>query len=515
VNYRAGGGWTKLELRGTPLLPEAKGDAWIHIRKGYVDIKALFEKLGSPSIYGPEYLTYVLWAITPEGRATNLGELVRSSDSDKSSKLDVTTELQAFGLIVTAEPYFAVVRPSDTIVMENIFRRNTDDFFGIDATVSLLKRGAYIANGPDELDSFSDIPLGLAQARNAVRIAACAGALELAPEAMQRARMLLAQAEIENADGSSRKTTTFSREAVQTAEDARLQTAQRIEEARLADDRQEALDRIAAANDKAEREAQLRAEADRARMQADSAQRLEAERRLRAEDAERQATDKAELAQQEIARTKAAAEELAAKERAERVRLEAERALMAAEAERARAESARASEEALRAAKVAEDARLAAERAELEKAQLRNDIARQLSLILETRETARGLIVSMSDVLFDTAQYSLKPGAREKLAKVSGILLSHPGLTLEVEGYTDDVGADDYNQTLSERRAMSVRDFLTQQGISPLVITARGFGESQPVASNDTPDGRMRNRRVELVVSGDAIGKPTDREIGK
>ncbi len=131
-------------------------------------------------------------------------------------------------------------------------------------------------------------------------------------------------------------------------------------------------------------------------------------------------------------------------------------------------------------------------------------------MILETRDTARGLIVNMSDVLFDSGRYTLRTGAREKLAKVSGILLAHPGLRTEVEGYTDDVGGDDYNQKLSVERAATVRDYLVQQGVGMGAVSAVGFGMTRPVASNDTPTGRQQNRRVELVVSGEIIGQ----EIG-
>src|SRR5260221_105471 len=153
-----------------------------------------------------------------------------------------------------------------------------------------------------------------------------------------------------------------------------------------------------------------------------------------------------------------------------------------------------------------EKARQAAAQAEAEKAQLRAQLLSQLNSILQTRDSARGLIVDMSHVLFDTGSYTLKPGAREKLAKISGIVLAHPGLNLQIEGHTDSVGSDDFNQQLSERRAHSVRDFLAEQGVARSSITARGFGKTQPVAGNDTAEGRQRNRRVELVVNGDAIG---------
>src|SRR6202790_267142 len=169
-------------------------------------------------------------------------------------------------------------------------------------------------------------------------------------------------------------------------------------------------------------------------------------------------------------------------------------------------DSASAQDNQCRGEAETEKARRASAQAENEKAQLRAQLLNQLNSILQTRDSARGLIVNMSDVLFDTGSYTLKPGAREKLAKISGILLAHPGLTLQIEGHTDSVGTDDFNQQLSERRADSVRDFLAEQGVAASSITAHGFGKTQPVATNDTANGRQRNRRVELVVNGAAIG---------
>jgi outer membrane protein OmpA-like peptidoglycan-associated protein len=299
------------------------------------------------------------------------------------------------------------------------------------------------------------------------------------PIRSKKAKALLDQAETQARKGENKKTiSTSARQSVQVAEDARLVSLKRQEEARLAAERQAAANRESAAKAQADQEARLRA-------QADEAKQLEAERRARAE-----------------------AEERAARQNAETARLEAERARN--EAAIARLDAARSTDEARQAQQKAEaeaqQARLAAEKAEKEKTELRTNLIKQLNVVLETRDSARGLIVNMSDVLFDTAQHTLKPGAREKLAKVAGILLAHPGLMLEVEGHTDSVGTDDYNQSLSERRAESVKSYLIQQGIDRSSITSRGFGESQPVASNDTADGRQRNRRVELVVSGDIIG---------
>jgi outer membrane protein OmpA-like peptidoglycan-associated protein len=467
VNYRVRGGPTKVDFKGTALLPDAKGDAYVESKKGFIDINAEFKKFKPASVYGPEYLTYVLWAITPEGRATNLGEVILDGDD---GNLHVTTELQSFGMIVTAEPYFAVVQPSDAVVLENLIRKDTEgDVQTIDAKFELMKRGQYTVNAvPADLKPYAldtKTPLDLAQARNAVRIATWAGAERSAPDSLQKAKMLLNEAEaLQSKDESKKKISTVAREAVQAAEDARLVSLKRQEEARLAAERQSAADREAAAKAQADQQTRLRADAD-------AAQRLEIERRARAE-----------------------AEERFAKEKAEVARLEADRA---------RADANRAGEEARLAQQQAKDA---AARAEQEKAQLRADLMKQLNLILETRDTARGLIVNMSDVLFDTAQHTLKPGAREKLAKVAGIVLAHPGLSLEVEGHTDSVGTDEYNQSLSERRAESVKSYLIQQGIPPASIRARGFGESQPVASNDSAAGRQQNRRVELIVSGEPIG---------
>jgi outer membrane protein OmpA-like peptidoglycan-associated protein len=463
INYRHRSGATKVDFRGTPLMPAARGEAKVESKQGYIEIEVEFDELQSATRFGSEFLTYVMWAITPEGRATNLGEVILNGTK---SKLNVTTELQAFGLIVTAEPYFAVAQPSDVVVMENFIRKDTvGKVEEIDAKYELLQRGQYIVNvqpadlRPMTLDKKT--PLDLYEARNAVRIAKWAGADVSAAETFLKASKLLEQAENYKArKAGSKPIAMAAREAVQAAEDARLITLKRQEEERLAQER--------AAS--AEREAQANAATDRAKTEADDAAR---------------------------GRARAEADSAAAQGQAERTKMEAELAAQRAAREK---EAALAESEQARKA--------AAEQAEREKQELRNKLAEQLNLILETRDSARGLIVNMSDVLFDTGKYTLRPVAREKLAKISGIVLAHPSLRLEVEGYTDSVGTDEYNMQLSENRANSVRDFLVGQGTSTSSIAARGFGESQPVATNDTAAGRQQNRRVELVVSGDVIGTP-------
>ena len=500
INYRHRSGATMVDFRGTPLLPKARGEAKVESKQGYIEIEVEFDDLQSATRFGPEYLTYVMWAITPEGRATNLGEVILNGTK---SKLNVTTELQAFGLIVTAEPYFAVSQPSDVVVMENFARKDTlGKVEEISARYELLQRGEYVVNAPPaELKPIAldnKTPLDLYEARNAVRIARWVGANKDAAESYMKAEKLLLQAEAYKARKAGTKPIAMTaREAAQTAEDARLIAVKRQEEQRLEQERQAAADREAEAKAEAAR-AQAQAEEDsRLRAQAETDKRLEAERRARAEAERAVAEAQAELARERALRDQAAAEQA----RSAAARAEAERAAAQAqaEAERARALNEQAS---------AEQARQAAARAEREKAELRSSLVQQLNLILDTRETERGLVINISDVLFDSGQYTLKSIAREKLARVSGIVLAHPGLRLQAEGHTDSVGSDNFNQALSEKRALTVRDFLVEQGIPIASLGAQGFGKTMPVATNDTAAGRQRNRRVELVVAGDVIGIP-------
>ena len=487
INYRHRGGSTTIDFRGTPLLPKARGEAKVESKQGYIEIEVEFDDLVPARKFGPEYLTYVMWAITPEGRATNLGEVLLNDETE--SKLNVTTELQAFGLVVTAEPYFAVSQPSDVVVMENVIRPDTRGKVEyIDAKYELLTRGSYLMNtDPDRIavrHMDRKTPLELYEARNAVQLSQLAGADRYATETFQKASRLLQQAEeYREREQGRRPITMVAREAAQTAEDARLIALQRQDEERVSRAQEAAAAREASAIATAQSESRRREQAEAERASADR-------RRLDAEAAAERAI-----------RERAAAE--AALRAAERATADAERAQQRLADERASAEAARAASQAS-----AEEARQAVARAETEKADLRERLQRQLNIILETRETARGLIVNVSDVLFDTGQHTLRPGAREKLATVAGILLAYPDLRLEVDGHTDNVGDADYNQALSERRAEAVRGYLVQQGIPTTAIAAFGFGESQPVVSNSIPSGRQQNRRVELVVSGESIGRP-------
>ncbi len=504
VNYRNRGGATKIDFQGTPLLPKSHGQAKVESKQGYIEIEVEFRELQPATAYGAEYLTYVMWAITPEGRTTNLGEVLLNGTS---SKLDVTTDLQSFGLIITAEPYFAVTQPSDVVVMENVIRADTRGTVEpVEAKYELLKRGQYTLNvnsadiKPMRLDR--SVPLELFEARNAVQIARWTGAPRYAAETFQKAVDGLANAEGSLSRNAGKKAIAGqAREAVQMAEDARIITVKKMADEELANERKAGVDREAraenaraAAQSEQERIAQ---EAERARIAAQT----EAQRVAREHDAQIAA------AQAETDRLKQNSEARLAAAQSETDRLKRDNDAQAAAAQ-AEADRLKRENDAQRAAAQADLDRAAGEKAQAEadKAQLRAQLLLQFNAILQTRDTARGLIVNMSDVLFDTAKFSLRPGAREKLARVAGILEGHPGLRMQVEGYTDSVGGDDYNQQLSENRATSVRDYLTGAGIPANSVTAKGFGKTLPVASNDTAAGRQQNRRVELVVSGELIG---------
>lgn len=455
VNYQHRSGATKLDFAGTDLMPSANGEAEVNSKRGSIEIKAEFGNLEKPTAFGNEYLTYILWAISPEGRAVNLGEVLVGGNH--RSKLVVTTDLQAFALIVTAEPYYAVRQPSDAVVLENVVREDTKGTTeAVNAKYELMERGGYIPTGYkfDPVILNAKLPLEFFEARNALRIAQSEGAERYASDSYQHAVQLMNDVDryATRKHVDRKPLIAVAREEVQTAEDARAISVRKIDEERQANERQASAD------------AQARSQAQAA-------------------DATRQ------------------------KERAQADAAQAQSDMAANQAASAAAVTA-AQADANQSRLAAQQAQQNAQQAESDKAALRTRLSEQLNSILQTRDSARGLIVSMSDVLFDTGKYSLKPGAREKLAKVAGILLAYPGLNIEVDGYTDNVGGDEMNQQLSENRARSVRDYLVQQGVATNSVSAKGFGNTLPVATNDNAAGRQQNRRVELVVSGDAIGNP-------
>jgi outer membrane protein OmpA-like peptidoglycan-associated protein len=481
VNYRYRSGSSKLDFSGTDLMPSANGEAKVNSKKGSIEIEAEFGNLQTPKTFGNEYLTYVLWAISPEGRAVNLGEVIVGGDD--RSKLRVTTDLQAFALIVTAEPYYAVRQPSNVVVLENVVLKNTKGTSeAVNAKYELTERGGYIPTGYrfDPVILNARLPLEFFEARNALRIAQSEGAEQYANDSYQRAVQLMNNAD-EYATSKhidTKPLIAVSRDAVQTAEDAREIAVKKLDEIRLANERQASSDA----------QAQSQAQAANALQQKDQAQ-FDA---ARDQAAKTQAESDAAQARSDAASARAAT-------------AQAQSDMANSQAASATALSA-AQDDAEQSRLAAQTALASAQQAETDKTAMRAKLSEQLNSILQTRDSARGLIVSMSDVLFDTGRYSLKPGAREKLAKVAGILLAYPGLDIAVGGYTDNVGGDAMNQTLSENRAGSVRDYLVQEGVATNSVSATGFGNTLPVASNDNASGRQQNRRVELLVSGEAIG---------
>jgi outer membrane protein OmpA-like peptidoglycan-associated protein len=478
VDYRHRGGSTRVDLKGTDLMPQASGEAKVESRTGRLEVDAKLSGMQPANKFGLEYLTYVLWAITPEGRANNLGEIILNDDG--KSELHATTGLQAFGLIITAEPYFAVTQPSDLVVAQNIIRSDTKGREeAIDVKYELLPRGLYAAQVEPLRDVVygidSKAPLDLFEARNAVRIARAAKADQYAASTFAKAEQDLKQAEDYYRRKQGRTPIgTVAREASQTAEEARVMSLKRQEEERVQKEKEAAAAREAQAKADAEAESQRRQQAEIERTAAEQAK-AEAQRSKQESD----------LAAQKAAQEKQEAEAAKAAALAQQQALQAEN-------EKARSQ-----------AEESERGRL---KAEEEKAQMRARLLQQLNAVLVTRDTARGLIATMPDVLFETNRFALKPAARESLAKVAGILLAYPDLRLEVDGHTDSVGNDAYNQQLSEKRAASVRDYLARQGIPIASVAMMGFGKTQPIASNATAAGRQQNRRVELVVSGEVIG---------
>jgi outer membrane protein OmpA-like peptidoglycan-associated protein len=460
ISYEHRNGATEIGFEGTPLLAQAKGQARIESKQGRVAIDTQFKGLIPAQKFGPEYLTYVLWAITPEGKTSNLGELLLNGSN---SKIQVTTSLQTFGLIVSAEPYYAVNQPSNVVVLQNVVLPTTAGTVErVTAKYELLDRGQYtyeVSSENQDIVKKTNVPLEVFEARNAVAIARSVGAPQYASDVFSKAQLSLTNAEaILTRKGDRKQEIQSARDAVQNAADARQITIKRIEDQKAAQERASSAQREAQANAEAAAASAKQQQEQAARQQAELQAQQEALARAQADAARQQAQQREQQEQQ-----------------------------------------------------AATQAQQAAARAEQEKEQLRAALLEQFNRILPTTDTPRGLKVNLADVLFDTGKFDLRPPAREALAKFSGIVVAHPGLKLQVEGYTDTVGGDTYNQTLSENRANSVRAYLIKQGIDPSAITAIGYGKSNPVADNDTAAGRQQNRRVEIIISGEIIGTQIGR----
>jgi outer membrane protein OmpA-like peptidoglycan-associated protein len=453
VKYRVDND-TKVDMAPTGIGEPVWGAADVKHKAGRSRIELEMTNLGHPQRLGAYYTTYVLWAIAPEGQAERLAQLpVRNN-----LNLVATTSFQTFSLIITAEPHGMVSLPSPVIIAENALRKSTKG--GIE-TSQIEYRGdsgsVYLVSVSDTPSLTADYatPLPVLGARRAVEIARRCGAEKFAPAELKDAEVKLVALEQlwPSQLKHEAKYLGLANDVMRLGEHARVQTMERIQQARLTAERHAAGRMIAQAQSEAEsaREAQARSEKE------------------------------AELARQKVSQAQTEAERAKANE--ELARIEAERA------------------------------RLQAEQAKQERDQAQQRLYVSLSEILEVRREARGLIVNLSDVLFDFNKATLKPGAREKLSKLAGILLAYPGgYRIEIEGHTDAIGSEEYNLKLSQARAESVSEYLKQASISPAkIIAVRGFGKSKPVASNDTDAGRQVNRRVEIIIADADLGPAQTR----
>jgi outer membrane protein OmpA-like peptidoglycan-associated protein len=461
VGYEVGGGSTKVVFVGTSEAPNASGEAKVDAKKTGTNIELKVTGMPQPTTFGAEFLTYVLWIVTPDGATTNMGEV--PIDKNGEGKLNAVAKSQTFAMGVTAEPYYAVPIPGEIVVLINDTTKKTKGKIYPENSYKLMKRSQYarLGNPLALTPDLKNVPLDMYEARNAVDIAKSRGAEKYAPEIFQKAQSSLQMAENSLSSGADKnQIITNARATIQFAEDARALTAQRVEAERI----------------QQEKDAAAAAAAAKAKAEADAAAAVEAKRQ-------------AELAAAREAQQKAEADAAAAKAAA---KAEAEQAALKAKEQAAKDEAARAqaATEALRA-----------------------QLLKQLNDVLQTTDTPRGLVVNMADVLFETGKYNLSTDAQLKLAKLSGIIQAHPGLNLAIEGYTDTTGSADFNMKLSQQRADTVRDFLIAQGLLADTITSKGFGEANPIADNSTAAGRKQNRRVEIVVSGEVIG--TGAKLGK
>jgi outer membrane protein OmpA-like peptidoglycan-associated protein len=410
-----------LLFRGTPIAANAEGKAQVEFQSGNAQISAEVKNLPAPASLGP-YTTYVLWALTPDGRATNQG--VIGGAAGGKGEVDTQYGASQFALIVTAEPHFAVTMPSTMIALYNV----ADDVKGEESKVTTLTERADYARLTDIAVDDDANPLEIVQARYAVAIAQAAGADRFASDAYATANQKLAAAQtmLDAKRRSERKTAPgLAREAVIAGEDAR-----------------------------------------RSAMIASAASAAEA--------GERSAANAATQRANSVAR--------------------------AAAAEAASAATVAATEAAT-AATAATEAATSAER-DRSAVAARNDLRNQLNAALPTRDSARGLVSEIGGVQFATGTADANVPAREGLAKFSGVVASYPGLRFSVEGHTDSVGSAAMNNELSLRRALTVRDYLIGQGVAASSIDVVGHGLSMPIGDNSTADGRARNRRVEIVLSG-------------
>ncbi len=468
VNYQYRNGPTPIDFRGTVLLPESKGDAAVESKAGRTEIDASFSHLPAPSRFGREYLTYVLWAITPEGHPKNLGEIIPGS-SDKA-KTHVTTDLQAFGMIVTAEPYAAVRQPGDVVVMENEIRPDTiGSIEPVQVRYELMPRHGYTYNKPVDFNSENEGPkvsmgeyenlLELYQAQNAVQIAQASGAAQYAGDVLSKAQTQLQNAQrLHDQRADKSLVVAAAREASQTAEDARALAGQRAKEAE-----------IASAHSAAESERQLRLAAE---AQAQQAKQQALQAQAQAQAAHAQAAEVSQAA-------------ALAQASADRMQLEQRQTPPAPPIDYSALKPPPPSQVDDRPQR-----------------ELRASLAQRLNGCFPSHDTPRGLVATVSS--FDFRGAALDSQALGSISQVAALLAEHPGLIVEVEGNSDT--AEPEAERLAASRAEAVRDALIRAGVRADWVTVRALGNTRPLGPSNTAQSREANRRVEIVISGGPIG---------
>ena len=452
------GNSVSLDMHASPQAPRARVEAKVNFNKeGQAEIEIQYKQMKPAVLFGGDITAYVVWVVSKDGHSVNLGELPTRNDN---GTMRYRTGLKSFAILITAEPYYLVRKPSDMVMFYNAKpaskRIPSDDF-----TFS-----SFAAAADHQLDSIvnvawdSDEPLELIQAEKAYEIAQRTEAGDYAPDLFTQAGTTLAQARsLAGAGRSRKKSADYALRSVALSNDAIGISLRRIEAAEL--------------------EAEI-------------------------------AARRAEMAELEARAVEAESQRLASQsqlEEAQGLLADATRQTESLTAERAELETAMTGLRAERAALVAEQAALASAVEGLKKDRevLSSRLDSALSQVADTRNTARGTIINLPDILFDLNESTLKPEAKQVIAKLSGILLIMNDLNTRIEGHTDSTGGYDYNMTLSEARARSVRDFLYQQGISGERMTVKGYGPDRPIAGNDSRAGRAKNRRVEIVIAEGTI----------
>jgi outer membrane protein OmpA-like peptidoglycan-associated protein len=425
--------------------PDASMVAEVRHREGQANMEVRFRGMKPAILFGGDVTCYVLWAVTRDGTTENLGELWVRDDSET---IEYSTGLKSFAMMVTAEAHSLVPAPSELVMFrsEAVEAKRTEVSEFVFSDFAPAPRTLY--------DSVATVPwdkckaLDLRQAEKAYELAVDAGAEEYAATELRRAFTELAQARNFAGAKKNKASVDYSRRSISHSAEA-IQVTNRRKEAEKAEE------------ELARRKAEMEALNERA--------------------AQAEAT---------------AAAAAAALTTAKASRNEAEAAVAAARAELERISAERLE---LQASVTALDEQAA--ELEREKAEMETRLRGALSQVAETQQSARGMIVSLPDILFDLNEATLKNDARVVIAKLAGILLILPELNLRIEGHTDSTGDSEYNMTLSERRASSVRDFLAAQGISPDRMVSVGYGMTRPAADNSTREGRAMNRRVEIVIA--------------